>query len=343
MREIAICYGGTRGGGLHDFLKFYIELVYITRCKVYAGVRDKNLELLTTSLRSNGIKNIELTSLSRFLARLFLRRKKTAMIIAPMVSFRFWPYFLIGKLLGIPCASAVHNRENFQTSGFKINRIIDRASRAIQYRFSDILIFMNKEIYSQEMVSNIKYIKKIFFIPYYRYYLHNHFDEIISRDIDFLIFGRNLSYKNADNTYNALKELENQGLIFNAFFIGEGYLYEETPCIKVKNMWVSDEAALKFHLRSKFSILNYSDVSQSGPALYALKCGVGLIASNLGFFNELSNRYTRVFIIEENELLDVLQKVIDLEYSAPVESDLIDRELSEGYNSLLKLSAILND
>lgn len=245
---------------------------------------------------------------------LYKNIKKYEYIVIPMLSFRDIPLLLATPLLRIAVRCVIHNYKGFTAHKNKINRVVEWILLRLAMVSAQKIIFISDNVKNQFAADNLfkQHEHKFILKPYIRYYPVGRSASPPNRDIDFLIFGRNLIYKNAQNTYNALKELEDEGERFSAWFVGDGYTCPQTKNITIVDAWVTDDDACAYHRRAKCCVLFYTDVSQSGPAMLGLSLGCDLIAADLPFFAFLKSRHAHVYLCDnanfKSTLRDYLKK-----------------------------------
>lgn len=300
MSKVHVIYSGRRGGGLNDTVKLINDLKIAGITEVALFANRKNLALIKSACErlvgtrphGRGILGAYL----RLAAHVF--RRDPIDVVFPMPSYRDLLYILLAaRSRCINVISVVHNPPDFTSHARFINRAVDALIHRIVFRHSHTILFLSAAVQRQYEAAQPFHHPSFLTVPYHQYFPVTPAPSApAERDIDFLVFGRNLPYKNSDVAYRALTELESTGVRFNAVFAGPGYRQSSTAQIEVKDVWIGDEEAMALHARSKYAVLYYSEVSQSGPALLALACGCNLICSNVPFFAELDAAYTGVSV-----------------------------------------------
>jgi hypothetical protein len=329
IKKITLIYLGKNGGGIVDFVNLYnifsdtkkYEIKYYLRSRVEAKINNADIPFdINNSFKNKGEKKLKIFELlkdrERFTERLIVMQN--------IYSFILQIILLLG---GIKCDVVVHNKPSYATSKKILHSLIDRIVINLTPLISKKIYTISRDMY--DYYRNSKYSGKTFFVENYHYIKIDESEICEQNEIkkyDFMIFGRNLPYKNSLETYNTFIKLEENGFNFRALIIGDGYDFISTEKIIIENRWISDTEIEKLMLNTKYLVLNYSEVSQAGPALLAQYYGTRIIAPAHNFFIDLNNAFNCVDIVDDTFYI-FMEKILIAQYKKTIIEKQVNRNL----------------
>ncbi|WP_077342105.1 glycosyltransferase [Pseudocolwellia agarivorans] len=272
--------------------------------------------LLYSSLElNNDVKVVEFSLASYF----FTRGKKVLHIHWPDVFLAtsqgvvfwikllfLWLVFFHAKLFKIPVIWTVHNlkRSEQRNGGLMDDYFWPRFSQRV-----DALIYMTKasKARGEEIFNNWKKIPNIV-IP------HGHYDPVIKKYMKtmptikndkphILFFGSIAKYKNAYKLLDAFLELPSGTSILkikgkmcgtspdkNLIKKLSSLSSEQQNDIIFENRFLDDKELIQAISETELVVFPYSDVLNSGAAIFALSVGRPILASNTSLFRELQSQ-----------------------------------------------------
>lgn len=305
MKSVSLIFSGKRGGGLTDLLNIvdgYVSCNSSTQINILTLWKFTSLTLISrqnitykyvVEKRGGLLKEIFVNIINIMNIFLEIIRGKNILFTMTHPNLILFPIFrLVAFIFKSKLMYIRHNPKGFRHVNNYLHNTITVYADNIATIFCNDLLFFSKSV--QKHFNIIGYQKKTRYIGFGKNRFSKEYSKKLTKEINFIFFGRCLPYKGLDVLLKALSKLKNKtnnNIIIASSGISDRYLeiirhHSKNINIQVYNEWLDDCFLHELFSKSSCAILPYKEISQSGPILTSIGYKIPVICSNLDGIQE---------------------------------------------------------